>query len=439
MDTSPRQPWIRFAKHTARLINCGWWIDLFAPALIILGLTGSVLLLILRSQMATIASLTLGLASITVLLSAALASFFIARKRFISLESALVRLEQHLHLHNALTVALAGIGDWPAIPTNTSHLAGLQFRWGRILTPLLLVTLTILAAILLPISPTGSNTTPENEPLAWAQMDSWIETLRDDDVVEEQSAEEIEAKIEQLRNLDKQDWFSHSSLEATDNLSAQLSNSIRKLGLESATAERSLAMLNALDSTFSESARDRLTQQYQDALKGLSASQLPLNSKLLKQLENLDPSQLTTLNPAQLKQLRAQLNQASASSQKCLGMTPGELTSSLQAELDVLLFIPGQGLGRGGITRGPGTAPVTLSNQPDDLHTNNLETVATGDFSRATLGDMLGLADGEHDIDTTSTGPTRAGKVGATGKGGALIWRDSLVPKEKEILKNYFE
>ena len=45
----------------------------------------------------------------------------------------------------------------------------------------------------------------------------------------------------------------------------------------------------------------------------------------------------------------------------------------------------------------------------------------------------------KHEIDETKTGPREAGAVKSVGQGGETIWRESLMPDEKAVLKRYFK
>jgi hypothetical protein len=99
---------------------------------------------------------------------------------------------------------------------------------------------------------------------------------------------------------------------------------------------------------------------------------------------------------------------------------------------------PGEGLGNGGITRGPGTAPLTLSDEENDFGTKKNEAVSNTDMSRAQVGNMLALQDGKHEVDKSIKGPQAAGAVQNAGQGGEQVWRESLTPEEKAVLKRVF-
>ncbi|MEZ5433060.1 MAG: hypothetical protein R3F31_18260 [Verrucomicrobiales bacterium] len=46
--------------------------------------------------------------------------------------------------------------------------------------------------------------------------EDYVETLKDQNIIEEKALEEVQEKIEELKSQPESEWFSHSSLEATD-------------------------------------------------------------------------------------------------------------------------------------------------------------------------------------------------------------------------------
>jgi hypothetical protein len=61
------------------------------------------------------------------------------------------------------------------------------------------------------------------------------------------------------------------------------------------------------------------------------------------------------------------------------------------------------------------------------------------DMSKAQLGTLLNLQDGKHDVDKTYAGPQAAGRTENQGQGGQQVWRESLTPEEKAVLKRVFK
>ena len=101
---------------------------------------------------------------------------------------------------------------------------------------------------------------------------------------------------------------------------------------------------------------------------------------------------------------------------------------------------PGAGPGTGGIERGRGDAPLSLAGSETDLDTNAPEPIASSDPSAGDPTDLLGLGQGEHDLDKTPSVPKEAGTVSGAARGGATLYsEDNFLPDEQEVLRNYFK
>jgi len=192
-----------------------------------------------------------------------------------------------------------------------------------------------------------------------------------------------------------------------------------------------------------EETKDQLLKEYGEAMKNLSLGQLPLDSKLMEALKGIDPSQLknmSQLSKEQMNQLREQMKKGAEALKKSGFGKGGELPGLDEGDMIAYLMQKnGKGKpGRGGITRGPGEAPITLG-EPNDLRTNNLKPVYNPDLTRAAPGGVIGVGQTEHDIDKSKRGPQQAGAVKSTGQGGDTIWKESLLPSEKKLLKRYFK
>ncbi|MDZ4289922.1 MAG: hypothetical protein U0984_18295 [Prosthecobacter sp.] len=433
--------WHRLARRTAWKVNVGWWLERSLPLLVTMGLLGFAVIFWLRSR-----GMQIGVAQYWPWLAAALTApllggWLLARRSFIRQEQALVRLEAKLHLHNALTVAAAGRGPWPAAPPSVAD--GWQWRWTRVGGPFATSLACLAAALWIPVVPEAA-ALPTVEPQAWEQMDQWLEKLNAEKVITPEEKEEQAAKIDNLRDQPKEKWFSHESLNAGDTLKEQLQRDIQKLGNDLANAERSLNGLQNYADQLSQEAKDFLLKEFGESVGGLKGSPLEMDPKLLKELAEMDPKNLKSLSKEQLDQLRKALKEKAGT---CEGMckNPGFLgdgegeDDALAEWLGKMREGEGDGPGNGGISRGPGTAPLTLSENENRFDTQKNEAVSNADLSRAQLGTTLGLQDGKHEVDKTSATPMAAGAVGNAGQGGAQVWRESLTPEEKAVLKRVFQ
>lgn len=433
--------WHRLARRTAWKVNVAWLLESLTPLLIGAGTLGFAGIVWLRSRAVVIDPLQAWpwlAAAVVLAFSLAL---LLARRRFISSQAALVRLESQLHLHNALTVAQLGRGSWPEIPSTAVD--GLAWRWSRVGGPFAICVVSLITALYLPISPDVAAVLPSVEPQAWQQMDQWLEKLQEEKIITPESKEEQAGKLDALRDQPQEKWFSHESLNASDTLKEQLQRELANQSQNMAQAERSLNALQNYADKLSEQAKDQLLKEFDEALEGMKSGQLELDPKLLKELSQIDPKNLKSLSKEQLDQLRESLKNKGGT---CEGMGgKGFLGDGEGKDDEIADGLGGQAgegdekPGKGGITRGPGTAPLTLSKEENDFGTNKNEAVSNQDMSRAQLGSMLGLQDGKHEVDKTYTGPTAAGDASNKGQGGQQVWRESLTPEEKAVLKRVFK
>ncbi|MEZ5433062.1 MAG: hypothetical protein R3F31_18270 [Verrucomicrobiales bacterium] len=54
-------------------------------------------------------------------------------------------------------------------------------------------------------------------------------------------------------------------------------------------------------------------------------------------------------------------------------------------------------------------------------------------------GELISVGETKFDLDKTPRGPQQAGAVTGVGQGGDAVWRESLVPAEREVLKKFFK
>lgn len=432
--------WHQRARRTRLKVNLGWWLAQTAPVLALVGVAGFAMVLLLRAR-----SVELGWPELWPWLGAALVAAFgvgacLARRNFICEIQALVRLESKLGLHNALTTAAAGHGPWPHPPERCDD--GWRWRWQMIAAPLALFAGGPALALWLPLTSKAA-AAPTVEPQAWAKMEDWLEKLREEQILSEEEKQEQQAKIERLRGQEPEKWFSHESLHAGDSLKEQLQREIQRLGQNLAGAEMSLNILQNHADQLSEAARERLLNDFHQALAGLQSGGLKLDPALLEALASVDPKNLKSLSGEQMKQLRESMkNKAGTCEGLCenpgfLGDGEGE-DDALAAMLGLLKQeCEGDGPGRGGISRGPGTAPLTLADEENHFGTSNPQAVSNDDLSRAQVGDLTALRDGKHEVEKNYQPGQSAGSA-TTGQGGAQVWKEALTPAEKEVLKRVF-
>lgn len=309
--------WRREADRVSRRVNAGWFFQKLAPFLIWGGLCLTVLILVARTlRPEAVTPIDAGIILLLFVVLAVPVSFVLARRHFISWREGMVRLEDRLRLNNALTSSERGLREWPPVPGGEELQRSVGLEWNRraVLLPVFAMLVLVAASILVPIPDLGATQKPElsNEPMAWGQMEDWISELEEEELIDEAVLDELQEKIDELRTEPEDEWFSHSSMEATDSLKESFGKDLEDIAANLQALDRNLSILEKFSGEMSTDARDRLTQEYADALRDLGLNNLKLNPELMKQLESMDLSQLSSssldsLTKEQLEKLKERL------------------------------------------------------------------------------------------------------------------------------------
>jgi hypothetical protein len=377
----------------------------------------------------------IGISLAACLMGTFVVAFILAARQFEKPEQSLVRIEAGAFLHSALSAANTGVSPWPEAPRNLT--SSLKWHLPKTLAPPLTAVALLAVGLLVPISarqPTPP--APSSQPQAWSQIDSQLEQLAEDAMVDEEYIEEVEKRLEELRAQDEEEWFSHPSLEATDSLEESHNSNIEKLDRELSEAGSALEALVENADKLNAQGKQKLAEQFEQALEGLQNGAMKPNPELLSQLSKLDPNDLGKINPDQMKQLKESMKKLKDSLEKCEDCQGGKGEGDWEDQL--LGDGEGQGEGQGGVSRGPGHDPNVLRGGKDPIDVGELTGLNAEDLARAIPGDLLQLQDDKHSVDEF-TSKSAAGGAAAQGKGGERIWRDSLVPEEQRALKKYFD
>lgn len=440
--SSNRDHWQAKAKKISGRVNLAWCLETLSAPLLIFSVVAAVALLAIRREwpgieLGILISAVLGSISLLVVIGVVY-----SRKRFETPDQSLVRIDAAMRLKNALSTANAGAGPWPA-PLGKID-AGLNWQWPRLLVPPLGALVLLLAGLLIPMPAKGiQGTGAQEQPQAWKQLNSEIDQLTQEEVIDEKYLEETRKKLEELESQAEEQWFSHSSLEATDSLKKSHRAETDRIERELGRAEKALSNLEKNAGSASPEEKNRMLEEFDQALQGLQNGAMKPNPALLAQMKQLDLKNMAQLTPEQLEQLRANLAKNSEAMKKCKSCGEGEDWS------DELLADGNQGQGegedgkngpgKGGVDRGPGHDPNVLGKEKNGPEIGELTGLQAKDLSNATPGDLLELQDGEHDINTNSSQIAAGGDTQATGKGGDRVWKDALDPDEQRTLKRFFE
>ena len=426
--------WQRMTIRTRRKTNLGWWLHglggpMVATALV-LGCAALWLRQVRPEWVAAHAPAALTLAMVL----CGLFAWARQRRHFIGARQAMIAIEARLGLHNALTTAAAGRGSWPAPLPYPPPLT--RWHWPNTLVPPLAAAAFVAAGLLLPVPAPALPTKPE-EPRAWKSMEEDMRALEEKKAVDPKSMEETRKVIEQLRAAGPDQWFKHSSMEATDGLKQMHERAMKGLERNLRKAGEAAAALAAGPEALTATSRELRKEQFQNAIEGMRAAGLKPNAALWEQLRKLNPDQLGQLSELQKQELLYGMDAVAEALREARGKDnnpAGDGDKNGDKDGD-----GGDGqAGQGGVDRGPGSSNDLFGEKPADLEANKPKPLKPGDLSRSKPGDLLELHDGAHDVKEVAPGKQLGGAARTDG-GGAGAWQDSLHPREQEALKRFFE
>lgn len=422
--------WSARASREARRFNFGWWLQMFLPWVVGLGIVGSVAILALRSADRDASPVAIALGGLA--LVGVVVALLKSRVKFLSKNDALTRLDADLRLHNRLTSAAQGVGDWPA-PAADATLA-LRWNWKALWWPPLVAMALVMAALVVPLPQFKAKAVAAKaEPPAWGAIQEKLTELRKEEVVQKEPVEEMQKALDALRKQPSDQWFRHDSLEAGDHLQSQLDQA---LSVFCKSAEISLGAMDAarqIEESQVQSLNQPLNDALNQALRNMEMGKLPLDEKLLAQMKNLDTSKIRQLSAEEFKALSDKLKEgakaASGAGKYDPNGKPGE---------DLLAALMQQP-GNGGVSRGPGAAPISLKDNETHLGTTKTEISENKDLSHAAMGDLMGLGTGKHKVDEAAyTGPQSGGSMSSNGSGGDAVWEQAATPAEQQALTAFF-
>jgi hypothetical protein len=443
--------WKRSIAQIRRRVNLGWWLEILGPVLLFSGVVAGCSVIYLRSiawfetgdERGRLFAVAAG-GGLTLML---LASWLVARRRFLTNAQAMVRLEARLRLDNALTAASMGLGPWPKAPERIQGADGWFWNWPRLLLPPVFTAVLVAVSFLLPVRPAEGVQVRPNEPMAWQEMEKWLDQLKDEKIADPEKLDEVAKQIDQLRQNPPEDWFNHSNLEATDSLRESLERSLSELERNTAEAGMTLSALAKFGSQMSPESTDRLSKEFAEALEGLETGAMPLNKDLTGELRKLSAEDLKKLDPEAAKALAQKLSENREALKRMMAQSSklGEGKEGPLSEEDIMKMlgeVPGEGqpgYGKGGVGRGRGDAPMYHEDQESNLGTKKIERVDNDDLTRAAPGDVLGVIETKQEIEKTATTLRSGGAVDSAGKGGGRVWESELLPSEKAVLNRFYK
>jgi len=366
------------------------------------------------------------------------------RKSWFSRVDGLVFLEAGLRLHNRLSCAAAGVGDWPAPRATIMP----SWRWRRVWPPFFFGAAFLCAAIWVPLSPETAVIAAKLEsPLALSQVETVLDLLKKEETSTPEAVAALEAKMEELLTASQENWYSQSGLEAADALRQETRQAVAALDKQLNSAAEMLSSMEGSETLPNFSPTQ--ANAWREALAGLQAGQLPANRSMQDAFKQCEDAR--ACSPEQLKALQQRLSenaQACKEAASLLSSALNQFEKNLRpASLKGMQGCggePGDGdpdgncPGDGGPGGGGPSAPLGLKNQPTDAQAQEMNPLASGDQDHAMLGDVLETTKGAPQEVSRDAGPSAGGAAGV-GRGGEAVWNTMTTPKEAAVLQKYFQ
>ena len=454
--------WRRRAARVQRKVNCSWWLQAFCPVFLGVSLASSVALLLERYLYAHSHYGWSGFSIATAI--AMLLCLWWTKPKFYRRRDGLVHLEAALRLHNRLSAAYANVGPWPPAQTAPD---GLRWRWPRLAQPLIIAVMALNLAAWLPLRPPPPPVpSPTQPPLAWERMETALDTLEQSDLLQGKSIETFREPLMQLQQQPSEQWYTHHTLEASDMLRAQLEHTLDGLEHHLQQMASSLDALSQSSEANAES-RAQLRDSFNQTRDQLALGRLPLNNQALDTLNQIDRDSLQGLSQEQLSALKEQLRQGTATIRDAKRLSryghqtpPAEYETGMVCPFDgpgrddcALLLQPGanrqtdragmSGLGeagQGGVTRGPGSAPLALDPRPQQTRAGRIEVIQGVDAAEESDDYRRRFVRSAPQVDRSQGHALSSGGMASEPVSrDATVWRHQFTPDERDVLKHFFK
>ncbi len=363
--------------------------------------------------------------------------------------------------------AEADLGDWSdrvgPVRTPTTH-----WRSGRTIALLAVAASLVVASFLIPhryiIGPTANRLEVDKEI---DNIAAKIETLKEEQLIENDEAEAIEEKLEQIRReATGQDpaktWEALDHLEASAAQTA--AEAAEKAVQETGELARSEELAEALQSP-NLGLSDAAMTEAMGALAKMASDAMKKDGHFNKNLpRSLKDSLMSgSLTPEQLARLAAALRGGKIGNYSMMSrMVDAELIDAnfLSAckmastcdpnQLKLLLgkYCVGDGnmpcmsvaallAGRGSIDRGRGDAPMTWAAESDKAGARFKEQVLPPSAMGLSDSSLIGVSLGEHEPGNAT--PSAGGALKDASAGGGSAHTHTILPRHKRSVSRYFD
>lgn len=359
----------------------------------------------------------------------------VLRGRMFSLRDAAALMDEQLELNAALS---AGV-QWEDV-----GMPGCMVRQGgsvvrvRSWSPLAWMAAGLALAwcgALLPLPQVEIRPTLPDVPPALVQAETALDEIEKMEEVEKTSVEPFREQLEALKQMPREEMYSHAGLEALDALRNKIGTAMQELGGRLQQTNEALAMSGAPNAQNREGMQEAV-QALRAAMEGLDHSGLRMDSTMESRLNELASASSRRIDPETLRRLQERLKHASSRlkemCEECRVASPDD---------DLVCRNAGEGglPGQMGISRGRGDAPLAFRTEEREKLGTRRHRVNNEDLEHAALGSVAGVEVSSPSPEEGSSGMESGGRAAQPARGGDAVWSENLTPREQSALKGIFK
>lgn len=361
------------------------------------------------------------------------------RGRFFSRRDAAAFLDEQMGLHAALSAGEEWGDSVEDVGGNVRKNAVLRVRSVRCLGWLAGGAALMVCGALLPLPVQQVVQQLPDLPPVLAQVEEALDRMAEMESVDGKSLEPFREQLKDLKQMSRNEMYSHAGLEAADALKGKTAAAVAGLSNQMYQADSALSLLDSRNGASSPEAM----QSLQEALKGMESLALQPGGIMSRQLQELKGSLPSRqIDPETARRLKEQLERAAQQLRSMCGQCGMSLMASPD-ENSVVKFGQGQGdgsePGSGGVSHGRGDAPLAFGMEEREQLDTVSRRAVNEDLSRAALGEAAGVETAAPSPEGEREGLEHGGRGTRPARGGDAVWSDDLTPQEQSALKGIFK
>lgn len=360
------------------------------------------------------------------------------RGRMFSLRDAAALMDEQLELNAALSAGM----QWG----EEGVTAGLMRQDGSVVrvrswSPLAWMAAGLVLAlcgVFLPLPRVEIRPVLPDVPPALVQAEAALNEVEKMEEVERTSVEPFREQLEALKQMSREEMYSHAGLEALDALRNKIGTAMQELGGRLQQTNEALAQSGSHNTQNRENIEEAM-QALRTALEGLDHSGLRMDSTMEARLNELASASSRQIDPETLRRLQERLKHASSRLKEMCGECG--MASVASPDDDPVCRNAGEGVlpGQMGISRGRGDAPLAFQPEEQEKLGTRRHRVNNEDLEHAALSSVAGIEVSAPSPEEGGSGRESGGRAAQPARGGDAVWSENLTPREQSALKGIFK